>query len=118
VRLHPVQYLLVGLALATFYLLLLALSEHAGFSASYAIAAAALVTLVTTYLAGATAKRKTAALIGAGLAASYAALFVILLSADYALLFGSLLLFLILAALMLTTRRLNWARLGHEDPGQ
>jgi inner membrane protein len=118
VQLHPVQYLLVGLALATFYLLLLALSEHAGFAASYAIAAAALVTLITTYLAGATTKRKTAVLIGAALAASYAALYVILLSADYALLFGSVLLFLILASLMLATRRLNWARMGREDSGQ
>jgi inner membrane protein len=118
VRLHPVQYLLVGLALATFYLLLLALSEHAGFAASYAIAAAALVALITTYLAGAIAQRKIATLIGAALAASYAALYVILLSADYALLFGSLLLFLILASLMLATRRLNWARMGREDSGQ
>ncbi|MGC2031175.1 MAG: inner membrane CreD family protein [Steroidobacteraceae bacterium] len=101
-----------------FNLLLLALSEHAGFAASYAIAAVALVTLITTYLAGATTKRKTAALIGAALAASYAALYVILLSADYAWLFGSLLLFLILAALMLATRRLNWARVGREDSGQ
>ena len=57
VRLHPMQYLLVGLALATFYLLLLALSEHVGFGASYAVAAAALVALITAYVAGATTNR-------------------------------------------------------------
>jgi inner membrane protein len=50
--------------------------------------------------------------IGAALAASYAALYGILLSEDYALLFGSLLLFVILAALMLATRKLDWGRLG------
>ncbi len=31
-RLHPMQYLLVGLSLVMFYLLLLALSEHIGFT--------------------------------------------------------------------------------------
>jgi inner membrane protein len=115
-RLHPMQYLLVGLALATFYLLLLALSEHVGFGLSYALAAAALVALITTYIGGATTNRRTAMGIGAGLTASYGVLYVILLSEDDALLFGSLLLFAILAALMLATRRLDWAKVGREDP--
>ena len=53
-RLHPMQYLLVGLALATFYLLLLALSEHVGFAAAYTIAAAALICLITAYIGGST----------------------------------------------------------------
>jgi inner membrane protein involved in colicin E2 resistance len=39
-----------------------------------------------------------------------------LLSQDYALLFGALLLFTILAALMLATRRLDWANIRREDP--
>jgi inner membrane protein len=114
-RLHPMQYLLVGLALATFYLLLLALSEHVGFGLSYALAAAALVGLITTYIAGATTNRRAALGIGAALTASYGVLYVILLSEDDALLFGSLLLFAILAALMLATRRLDWAKVGRED---
>jgi inner membrane protein len=111
-RLHPMQYLLVGLALATFYLLLLALSEHWGFGISYAAAAAALVMLTTVYIAGATRIRHAAWGIGAALAASYAALYVILLSEDYALLFGSLLLFTILATLMLATRRVDWSTIN------
>jgi inner membrane protein len=111
-RLHPMQYLLVGLALATFYLLLLALSEHIGFGASYALAAAALIALISTYIAGATNDHKSAVGIGAALAASYGALYAILLSEDYALLFGSLLLFVILAGLMLATRRLDWSKIG------
>jgi inner membrane protein len=108
-RLHPMQYLMVGAALAIFYLLLLALSEHVGFGMSYAIAASALVALITSYIAGATSSRKSAAAIGTALAVSYGALYVILLSEDYALLYGSLLLFGILAALMLATRHLDWA---------
>jgi inner membrane protein len=91
-----------------------ALSEHVGFGGSYAIAAAALVALITAYIAGATGNARAAAGIGAALAASYGVLYVILLSQDYALLFGSLLLFVILAALMLATRRLDWAKIGRE----
>jgi inner membrane protein len=117
-RLHPMQYLLVGLALGTFYLLLLALSEHVGFAASYAVASTALVALITTYIVGATTNRRAATGIGAALAASYGVLYVILLSQDYALLFGSLLLFVILAALMLATRRLDWATIGREESQQ
>jgi inner membrane protein len=117
-RLHPMQYLLVGLALATFYLLLLALSEHIGFALSYGVAAAALVALITTYIAGATNNRLAAFGIGAALASTYGILYVILLSDDDALLFGSLLLFAILAALMLATRRLDWSKVGRENAGQ
>jgi inner membrane protein len=116
-RLHPMQYLLVGLALATFYLLLLALSEHIGFAFSYGVAAAALVALITTYISGATNNRIAAFGIGGALTITYGILYVILLSEDYALLFGSLLLFAILAALMLATRRLDWTRVGREDAG-
>jgi inner membrane protein len=114
-RLHPMQYLLAGLSLATFYLLLLALSEHIGFAASYAVATAALVALITTYLAGAANGGKSALIIGGALAVTYGALYVILLSEDYALLYGSLLLFAVLAMLMLATRRLDWSRVGSED---
>jgi inner membrane protein len=115
IRLHPMQYLLVGLALATFYLLLLAFSEHIGFALSYALAAGALVALISTYISGATNNRRAASGIGAALAASYGLLYVILLSQDYALLFGSLLLFAVLAALMLATRRLDWANIRREE---
>ncbi len=113
-RLHPMQYLLIGLALATFYLLLLALSEQIGFAFSYAVAAAALVALITTYITGATNNRRAAFAIGAALASTYGILYVILLSEDYALLFGSLLLFTILATLMVATRRLDWSQVGRD----
>lgn len=114
-RLHPMQYLLVGLALAIFYLLLLALSEHIGFGLSYGIAAMALVALVTTYMAGTTNNRRAALVIGAALASTYGILYVILLSDDYALLLGSLLLFAILAGLMVATRRLDWSQVGRDS---
>jgi inner membrane protein len=117
-RFHPMQYLLVGLALATFYLLLLAPSEHIGFALSYAVAAIALVALITTYMGGSTSNRPAVIGIGAALASTYAILYVILLSEDYALLFGSLLLFVILVALMCATRRLDWSKVGRDRERQ
>src|SRR5262249_16687701 len=51
--LHPLQYLLIGLALSIFYLLLIALSEHVSFIAAYVTAAVALAVLIGVYVAGA-----------------------------------------------------------------
>ena len=47
---HPVQYGLVGLALALFFLLLLSFSEHIGFAGAYAVSAVACVGLITFYV--------------------------------------------------------------------
>ena len=47
---HPVQYGLVGLALALFFLLLLSFSEHIGFAAAYVVSATACVGLITYYV--------------------------------------------------------------------
>jgi inner membrane protein involved in colicin E2 resistance len=68
--------------------------------------------LSEVYIAGATTKPRSALGIGTALSAAYGALYVILVSDDNALLYGSLLLFAILAALMLATRRLDWAKVG------
>ena len=46
------QYLLVGLALAIFFLLLIALSEHLSFAWSYLLSALACIGLISVYLAG------------------------------------------------------------------
>ena len=106
---HPVQYALVGLALAMFFLLLTALSEHIGFGAAYALATAACVALITAYLLR--SSRAVALFFGSALTALYAVLYALLQSEDYALLGGSLLLFALLAAVMLGTRRVDWYRL-------
>ncbi len=108
VRLHPMQYLLVGLALAVFFLLLLALSEHVGFGLAYGIAATALVLLIGFYVAGVAASRRVAAGVSGALSAAYALLYAILASEDQALLLGALTVFAPLAALMIATRRFNW----------
>jgi inner membrane protein len=109
---HAMQYLMVGLALALFYLLLLALSEHLAFDIAYAISAGALVALITIYLSGVLRNLALALGAGAGLATLYALLYWILRSEDYSLLMGALLLFGLLAITMMTTRRVDWANIG------
>ena len=108
---HPVQYALVGLALAMFFLLLTALSEHIDFAVAYAAATAACVGLITTYLVRVLKSARIALAFGAALGALYAMLYALLKAEDYALLGGALLLFGLLAAVMLATRRVEWYQL-------
>jgi inner membrane protein len=108
VTLHPVQYFLVGGAMCLFYLLLLSISEHAAFSLAYAIASGATVALISSY--GAALLRSFWRVLGlAGvLSLLYGYLYVLLQLEDWALLMGSIGLFLILALVMYTTRRVDW----------
>ena len=109
---HPMQYLLVGLALALFFLLLIALSEHMPFVAAYGIAAAACIVLIGVYLSGALGGMRAGMSFGAGLTGLYGVLYGVLLSEDNSLLMGSALLFIALAVTMLATRRIDWYRVG------
>lgn len=108
---HPVQYALVGVALAMFFLLLVALSEHLAFGLAYAIAASSCVLLLAFYVSYVLRGIKRAAGFASLLALLYGALYVLLQSEDMALLLGAILLFGILAAIMVLTRRIDWYRL-------
>ena len=107
-RIHPVPYLLVGLALCLFYLILLSVSEELGFGAAYAIGTLATLALIAGYatkvLGGA---RRGAAMAGL-LAGLYGYLYVLLQLEDLALLLGTAGLFGILASVMYLTRNLDW----------
>jgi inner membrane protein len=116
--LHPLQYGLVGLALAMFFLLLLSLAEHIGFGPAYGLAALACVALIATYLAGVLGSRRHGAIAFAALSGLYGLLYGLLQSEDYALLMGSLALFAFLAGLMLATRRLDWSRVAAGPPSR
>jgi inner membrane protein len=105
---HPIQYALVGIALAMFFLLLTALSEHVDFAAAYIAATLACVCLITAYLVRVLASARIGVAFGAALAALYAMLYALLQAEDYALLGGSLLLFGLLATVMLATRSVDW----------
>jgi len=105
---HPIQYALVGLALAMFFLLLTALSEHIDFAAAYAAATLACVGLTVAYLVRVLRSARAGLAFGAALASLYAMLYALLQAEDYSLLGGSLLLFGLLAAVMLGTRGVDW----------
>lgn len=111
-RIHPVQYLLVGLALCVFYLLLLSLSEHIAFGWAYAVAAAATVGLISSYVSLVLKKRGRIALMSLLLGGLYGFLYVLLQLEDFALLLGSLGLFSMLALVMFLTRKINWYEVG------
>lgn len=113
---HPVQYGLAGAAVALFFLLLISLSEHLPFVAAYVVASAACVGLLAYYASFVLHSVGRGAGFGLLLAALYGLLYVLLRAEDYALLLGSVLLFGLLAAVMVLTRRLDWARVGTLTP--
>ena len=107
---HPVQYLLIGIALMVFYTLLLSFSEHIPFVWSYIIAMLMTITLITGYLAGILKIRKTALMVGALLLALYLFIYVLLQLETFALMFGSIGIFVILAVLMYVSLKVKWYR--------
>jgi inner membrane protein len=107
-RVHPLQYLLVGAALATFYVLLLALSEQIGFGPAYAVAATAVVLIVGAYAMAVLRARRAGLLLGAVLALVYALLYGLIAAEQYALLIGALVLLVTVALMMYLTRRIDW----------
>jgi inner membrane protein len=111
-RLHPVQYGLVGLSIALFFLLPLAFSEKIAFWLAYAGAAGASVLLLGVYFSAVLGGWRRGALLGAYVALLYGALYGLLASESNALLLGSLLVFGMLAVLMLATRRVDWYALN------
>jgi len=107
-RIHPAQYLLGGLALGVFFLLLIALSEHFHFWVAYLAASIGCILLLGYYLTAVLRSVGRGLMFSAMLTALYGALYGLLISEDNALLLGALLVFGFLAATMSLTRHLNW----------
>ncbi|MBC7722449.1 MAG: cell envelope integrity protein CreD [Pedobacter sp.] len=106
--LHPIQYIFVGLALIIFYTLLLSISEFILFDYAYLIAATATVVLIMLYAKSHFNNWKTASIFGSILSALYGFIFVLIRLEDTALLVGSIGLFIVLALVMYTSRKINW----------
>lgn len=105
---HPVQYVLVGLALVIFYSLLLSISEFIHFDLAYLIAAVATVSLISLYAKSHFKTWKIAGLFAAVLGSLYAFNYVLISLEDTALLVGSVALFIVLAIAMYASRKINW----------
>ena len=105
---HPVHYLMIGLALLLFYSLLLSLSEHLGFNGAYLVSAGAIILLVIWYAKSILSSLKFALVCGLSLTLLYGFLLVLVNLEVYALLVGSIGLLVVLAAIMSVTRKLNF----------
>jgi len=107
-RVHPVQYLMVGAALSTFYVVLLALSEQVGFDAAYAAASMAVALIVGGYAAAILRTRRAGWILGGVLGLTYAMLYGLIAAEQYALLVGALVLLAVVALMMFLTRHIDW----------
>jgi inner membrane protein len=105
---HPIQYLLVGLGLAIFFLMLVSLSEHIAFWMAYLAASVACIGLLSFYLSQVLRSAARGLGFGAMLTLLYGTLYGLLISEDNALMLGSLMLFVILAVIMVVTRKIDW----------
>jgi inner membrane protein len=114
--LHPIQYAFVGFALCVFYLLLVSISEHAGFDIAYGVSSAAITLLIGGYSRAVLRGARQASSVVLSLTGLYGFLYLLLRLEDYALLAGSVALLLVLAVLMYVTRRMDWyeLRLGQK----
>ncbi len=107
-RIHPLQYALVGAALALFFLGFLALSEFLSTALAYSGAAGACTLMVAAYAWSFLKTGWRTLVIGGGLGSTYGYLYFVLKSQDYALVAGTAALFGALALVMFCTRRINW----------
>ncbi len=108
-RVHPVQYIFVGLAIVIFYVLLLSLSEHIGFSPAYLAASAATGAMISAYVGMALQSLRRGLTILGIFGVLFGLLYMILQLEDYALLAGSVAAFVLLTATMFATLRVNWS---------
>ena len=107
-KIHPVQYLLVGIALILFYSLLLSISEQTGFGWAYVIASASTIALIAGYAHSIFKRLKQTALLAGILSGLYLFLYVVLQLEDIALLIGSIGLFAILGIIMYVSGKVKW----------
>lgn len=111
-RLHPMQYLLVGLSLVMFYLLLLALSEHIGFTAAWITASLVGAVMNGVYLQAVLKGWRSSLLFALALLVLDGVMWMLLRSEDSSLLLGSVVLLLALCGVMFLTRHLDWYTLA------
>jgi len=108
IKIHPINYGLVGLALGVFYLLLLSFSELIGFIPAYLVAAGAVVLLICSYISHTLQSLTKTSMLATILLVLYGYLLILLQLEQYSLLFGSLLVFVTLSTIMLSTRNIDW----------
>jgi inner membrane protein len=114
-KIHPIQYLLVAIALILFYSLLLSISEQINFDFAYLIASLSTIALITSYTYSIFKNKGKTIVMGGILSSLYIFLYVILQLEDLALLFGSLGLFVVLGIIMYLSRRIEWYKTNQKQ---
>ncbi len=115
-RIHPIQYILIGMAILIFYTLVLSLSEYMHFNYAYILAASSVTLIISGYAKAIISDSRFALTILGILALLYSYLFIVLQLEDYALIMGSIGLLIILAIVMYMTRRINWYEIETDEP--
>ena len=108
IRIHPFQYILIGVALIIYYTLIISFSEQTGYDVAYWISTFATVSLISLYSITFFRNKRLVLLFSALLLIFYSFIFIIILQQDFSLLIGSIGLFIIVAALMYFSRKVNW----------
>jgi len=108
VRVHPAQYILIGLAQSIFYLLLLAFAERIGFTGAFLISAGATVAATASYAGAVFGHRKYIARAGLVFVLVYGLLYILMRLQDFALMVGALASFAAISGTMYLTRNLDW----------
>lgn len=116
-RIHPIQYILIGMAILIFYTLVLSLSEHMHFNYAYILSAASVTLIISGYAKAIISNSRFALTILGILAILYCYLFIVLQLEDYALIMGSIGLLVILAIVMYMTRKINWYEIETDQKG-
>lgn len=113
-RVHPIQYILVGLALCLFYTLLLSISEHSSYNFAYLVSSVLTIGLISAYTKTVLKSTSLTGLMSGILTILYLFIYVIIQLEDYALLMGSIGLFIILALVMYFSRKIDWYQINNE----
>lgn len=114
-RLHPFQYLLIGVSLSVFYLLLLSISEYIKFNWAFLLSASSIILLIGSYCSVVLQQRKRGIYTGLLFALLYGFIFILVKAEDTSLLMGSIGIWIILAMIMYLTRKINWYAVNVDD---
>jgi len=115
IMIHPIQYIIVGLALMVFYSLLIAISEQLSFNWAYLISSVAIIGMVGLYVKAILKSNKLASLLTGVMVLLYLFIFTIIQLQDYSLLFGSIGLFIVLGVIMYLSRNIDWYNIDFDD---
>lgn len=112
IKIHPIQYTLVGLSLVLFFSLLISITEHLNFNLAYLVSAIGAILMVTLYSKTIFKNMRLTLIQGGILTAIYIFIYTIIQLEEYSLLFGSIGLFIVLAVIMFISRNIDWYSVG------